>query len=162
MMEYKGYVAGVEFDDVAGVFHGEVVNTRDVITFQGESVVELRREFEKSVDVYLDFCARHGKDPDKPLSGKVMLRLPPEMHRKAYLAAKRAGKSLNAWLAEQIERAALRLFHIDRNTEGEETACSSPFLWETIAKGPPISSHSFPFGRLLAPSLATLHPARRR
>ena len=38
VMEYKGYVGKVEFDDDAEIFHGEVLDTRDVITFQGKSV----------------------------------------------------------------------------------------------------------------------------
>lgn len=57
MMEYKNYFGRVEFDDEAGIFHGEVVNTRDVITFQGKSVKELREAFHDSVEDYLAFCA---------------------------------------------------------------------------------------------------------
>ena len=57
MMEYKGYIGKVDYDDEAGIFHGEVVNLRDVITFAGESVPELRRAFQESVDDYLAFCA---------------------------------------------------------------------------------------------------------
>ena len=105
MMEYKGYIGYAEFDDETEVFQGEVINTRDVITFQGVSVKELWREFEKSVDVYLDFCKRHGKEPDKPFSGKLVLRLTPELHRKAFIAAKREGKSLNTWLVDQLKQA---------------------------------------------------------
>jgi predicted HicB family RNase H-like nuclease len=102
-MEYKGYIGYVEFDDESEIFHGEVINTRDVITFQGKSVSEIKQEFQKSVDVYLDFCKRHGKEPDKPFSGKLTLRLAPDLHRRAFAAAKRSGKSLNQWVAEQIE-----------------------------------------------------------
>ncbi|MBI1822130.1 MAG: type II toxin-antitoxin system HicB family antitoxin [Nitrospirae bacterium] len=69
-MEYKGYIGYAEFDDETDLFHGEVINTRDVITFQGTSVKELKLEFKKSIDVYLNFCARHGKEPDKPFSGR--------------------------------------------------------------------------------------------
>ena len=65
-MTYKGYQARVDLDEEAGVFHGEVINTRDVITFQGSSVKELKRAFEGSVDDDLDFCAARGEDPDKP------------------------------------------------------------------------------------------------
>lgn len=104
MMEYKGYIAYVEFDDESEIFHGEVINTRDVITFQGKSVSEIKQEFHKSVDVYTDFCKRHGKELDKPFSGKLSLRLSPELHRRVYAAAKRSGRSLNYWLASQIEQ----------------------------------------------------------
>jgi predicted HicB family RNase H-like nuclease len=103
MMEYKGYMAEVTFDDEAQVLHGEVVNTRDVITFQAETVADLKREFEKSVDVYLRFCKEIGQEPEKPFSGKFVVRLSPDAHRKAYLAAKRAGKSLNTWVSEVLD-----------------------------------------------------------
>ncbi len=66
MMEYKGYLATPEFDDGAGIFHGEVVNTRDVITFQGESVSELREAFRASVEEYLAYCAERGEEPEQP------------------------------------------------------------------------------------------------
>ena len=105
MLEYKGYIGCVEFDDEAGVFHGEVINTRDVITFQGTSVDELQVAFHDSVEDYLQFCADRGEQPDKPFSGKFMLRTSPDLHRELFVAAKRAGKSLNAWVAEQLERA---------------------------------------------------------
>ena len=66
MMEYKGYFGKVEFDDEADVFHGEVTNTRDVITFHANSFENLRREFQNSVDDYLAFCDKRGEKPDKP------------------------------------------------------------------------------------------------
>lgn len=69
MMKYKNYVATVEFDDEANVFHGEVANTRDVITFEGETVKALRQAFQDSVDDYLEFCQERGEKPEKPFSG---------------------------------------------------------------------------------------------
>lgn len=104
MIEYGGYQAMVKYDD-AGFFHGEVIDTRDVITFQGTSVAELHRAFKDSVDEYLNVCAERGRKPDKPYSGKVALRLTPALHRAATAAARAANKSLNAWLAETVERA---------------------------------------------------------
>ena len=104
-MEYKGYIGKVEFDDEASLFHGEVANMRDVITFQGKSVAELRKAFRESVDDYLAFCAERGEQPEKPFSGQFVTRVSPELHRQVNLAASVAGKSLNAWVAEQLERA---------------------------------------------------------
>lgn len=69
MMKYKDYIAHVEFDDEAGIFHGEVVNTRDVITFQGHSVEGLRRALAESVEDYFAFCAQRGEAPEQPFSG---------------------------------------------------------------------------------------------
>ena len=105
-MEYKGYLSRIEFDDDINVFHGEVINIRDVITFQGTSVQELRQAFEDSVEDYLAFCAERGEEPDKPFSGRFAIRLSPEQHRKVILAAEKAGKGVEMWVAEILGRAA--------------------------------------------------------
>jgi predicted HicB family RNase H-like nuclease len=102
-MNYKGYQAKVELDEKAGLFHGEVINTRDVITFQGCSVDELKQAFQDSVDDYLDFCASRGEDPEKPFSGKFLVRVPPEVHRKIMANARRQGKSLNAYVLDRLK-----------------------------------------------------------
>ena len=100
MMEYKGYIGKVEFDSEAGIFHGEVINIRDVITFEGSSVDELNQAFKDSIDDYLEFCASRGEEPEKPFSGKFIVRLSPELHRKAYLKAKLSAKkfSIVGWV----------------------------------------------------------------
>ena len=107
MMEYKGYIGKVEFDDEAAIFHGEVINTRDVITFQGESVAELKKAFRTSVDDYLTFCKQRCETPDKPFSGQFVTRISPELHRQVNVAAALSGKSLNAWVSEQLQSAAV-------------------------------------------------------
>ena len=103
MFTYKGYIGKVDYDDEAGIFHGEVINTRDVITFQGRSVSELKKALKDSVEDYLEFCRERGEEPDRPFSGKFVIRIPPEVHREAFLKAKSAGKSLNAWVKNVIE-----------------------------------------------------------
>lgn len=105
MLEYKGYRGQVVYDAEAGVLHGEVVDTRDVITFEGTSVEDLERAFRDSIDDYLEFCAERGEEPDKPFSGKLMVRLPPELHRHVYMEAKRAGKSLNQYISDRLAQA---------------------------------------------------------
>ncbi len=105
MIEYKGYCGKVEFDDEAGIFHGEVINTRDVITFQGESVPELQQAFRDSIDDYLEFCQERGESPEKPFSGQFVTRIPPELHRQVNIQAAVVGKSLNAWVTEQHQAA---------------------------------------------------------
>lgn len=104
MMEYKGYVGVVGFDDEAGIFHGEVVNTRDVITFQGKSVAEIKKAFRESVDDCLQFCKKRGEEPDKPFSGKLVLRMDPALHRALAIAARREKKSLNSLIVEKLEQ----------------------------------------------------------
>lgn len=105
-MEYKGYLAHIEFDDEANIFHGEVVNIRDVVTFQGASVDELRQAFEESVEDYLEFCASRGEEPNQPFTGLFTVRLAPEQHRSVILAAEKAGKDVQVWVSETLERAA--------------------------------------------------------
>ncbi len=105
MMEYKGYFAKVEFDDEANIFHGEVINLRDVITFQGETVEELRKAFQGSVDDYLEFCAEREENPEKPYSGKFMIRVEPELHKTIAILAKKNGISLNAWVHRALDNA---------------------------------------------------------
>lgn len=102
MLEYKGYHGKVEFDEDARIFHGEVMDLSDVITFQGKSVDEIELAFRESVDDYLDFCEQRGEKPDKPFSGRLMLRLPTDIHRKVYVRAKNEGKSLNEYITEQL------------------------------------------------------------
>ena len=105
MMEYKGYTAKVEFDDEAAIFHGEILNLRDVITFEGTTVEELRQAFKDSIDDYLEFCAGRDEEPERPFSGKFVVRIDPELHREVYLRAKMENKSLNSWISERIESA---------------------------------------------------------
>lgn len=105
MLKYKGYHGKVEFDEDAGIFHGEVVDLRDVITFQGKTVEEIYQAFQESIDDYLEFCHQRGEEPDKPFSGRLMLRLPSEVHRQVYIRAKKEGKSLNEYITEKLSSA---------------------------------------------------------
>ena len=105
MMEYKGYIGKVEIDEEAGVLHGEVINIRDVIAFEGQTIEEMNQAFRDSIDDYLEFCAQRGEDAEKPFSGKFIVRLPVEVHRKAYIKARLANQSLNSWVREVIETA---------------------------------------------------------
>lgn len=107
-MSYKGYEGLVAYDEDAEIFHGEVMNLRDVITFSGRSVSELKQALEASVEDYLAYCRERGEEPEKPYSGQFVVRVDPPVHRAAATAAKRAGVSLNKWIASMIEREAVR------------------------------------------------------
>ncbi|MDN4619156.1 type II toxin-antitoxin system HicB family antitoxin [Paenibacillus sp. PsM32] len=106
MMKYKGYVGVAHYDSEAEILHGEVMNIKDVITFQATSVEELRMAFQESVDDYLEFCKERGEEPSKPYSGQLTLRISPENHQLVTIAAHKAGKSLNQWIAEHIQQDA--------------------------------------------------------
>ena len=103
-MEYKGYSAKIEFDEDANIFHGEVINLRDVITFEGETVDGLRKAFQESVDDYLEFCAERGEDPEKPYSGKFVVRVEPELHKRISIEARKRGVSINALVGEALSK----------------------------------------------------------
>ena len=122
MMQYRGYMGKVEFDDEAAAFHGEVINTRDVITFQGESVSELTQAFRDSIDDYLAFCEERGEAPEKPFSGQFVTRISPELHRQVHIAATVSGKSLNAWVTEQLQVAVQRDVPVKDHSHGTPVA----------------------------------------
>jgi len=103
MMMYKGYTGKAEYDDEAEIFYGEVIGLRDVVTFRGTSVKEMQKSFKDSIDDYLAFCKRMNKAPDVPVSGKLILRIPPELHSYAAVTAKSEGVSLNSWVAEAVK-----------------------------------------------------------
>lgn len=104
MLEHRGYRGRVEYDDEARLFHGEVVGLRDVVTFQGRSVEEIEESFRDSVEDYLEFCEERGEAPDRAFSGKFVVRVDPELHRKVALRAELEGKSLNQLVADQLKR----------------------------------------------------------
>ena len=105
-MTYKGYTARVEYDERDNIFVGRILGIRNMISFHGETVTELRSEFEFAVKDYLMDCKQQGIHPEKPASGKLLLRVPPEVHGRALIAAQAAGKSLNQWATEALQHAA--------------------------------------------------------
>lgn len=108
MLKYKGYVGHVEFDGDADIFHGVIVGIHDEITFQGNSVDEIHQAMKDSVEDYLDMCRKYAKEPEKPFSGKLIVRLNSELHRKVACAALREKESINKWITKTLEEKARR------------------------------------------------------
>jgi len=104
MLKYKGYTGYVEYDDEAKLFHGEVLDTKDVITFQGRSVDEIEKAFRESIEDYLDFCAQRNEKPNRPFSGKFVIRMSPKLHHRIYIKAIKEGKSINKWVIDTLEK----------------------------------------------------------
>lgn len=98
-MIYKNYAARIEYSDEDKCFIGHIAGINDIVGFHGESVTELEAAFHEAVDDYQDACKKAGKAPQKPYSGHVMLRIPPEIHARAAMMAEAHRKSLNAWAA---------------------------------------------------------------
>ena len=103
LMNYKGYSATVEYEPDDRVFHGRVNDISDVVSFEGTSVDELEAAFHNSVEQYVAFCEEQGRAPQRPYSGRFLMRVPAELHRRAAEAAARAGESMNAWVQGAIE-----------------------------------------------------------
>jgi len=104
-MTYKGYSARIEYSDEDECFVGRIAGIRDIISFHGDSVDEIRQAFKEAIDFYLETCEERGETPNKPYSGKLMLRLPPEIHAAVATAAEVNGKSINQWATETLSKA---------------------------------------------------------
>lgn len=102
-MKYKGYTGSVEYDPDDRLFHGRVNGIADIVSFQGDSVEALEADFRAGVDDYLAFCRERGVEPQRPFSGKFVLRIPSELHREAAIAARSRRESLNTWIMRAIE-----------------------------------------------------------
>ena len=100
-LEYGDYEATIEYED--GIFHGRILNINDVITFEGQSVRQLKAEMKVSVNDYLAWCKERGRTPDKPFSGKFVFRPGPELHAQLALEAARNNQSLNDYLLAKVK-----------------------------------------------------------
>lgn len=105
-MTHRGYYAAVEYSGDDECFVGRVVGISDIVTFHGDSVDELKRSFAEAVDFYIENTTKDGRPAQKPYSGRMMLRVPPEVHAQASISAALGGKSLNQWVADVIRTAA--------------------------------------------------------
>ncbi len=104
MMEYRGYHAKVEYSPEDGAFVGRVFGIADTLVFDGQSVEELQAMFHASIDDYLDLCQEIGKSPDREYRGTFNVRVSPELHREAALAADAMDISLNQFVADALQR----------------------------------------------------------
>ena len=101
-MTYKGYAARIDYSDDDGCFIGHIAGIKDVVGFHGDSVAELRAAFEEAVDDYLETCEKLNRSPQKPYSGNLMLRIPPEVHAAIAMTAEVSGKSINQWATDTL------------------------------------------------------------
>jgi predicted HicB family RNase H-like nuclease len=123
-MTYKGYSGSVEYSAPDRVFHGKLIGITDIITFEGTSVEELERDFRDAVDDYLASCSEQGMEPQKPYSGKFVLRLSPEVHQDASIAARRAYSSMNSWIIGAIQMRLAAEKPVPRRPEVEDERLS--------------------------------------
>lgn len=105
-MTHKGYSARIEYDERDDIFTGRVLGIADVIGFHADNVQDLRAAFAEAIEHYIQTCQERGTAPQMPASGRVMLRMTPEIHRASLNAAAASGQSLNQWAAAALARAA--------------------------------------------------------
>ena len=142
MLEYKGYHASIEYDAEDNIFVGEVFGIADSLNFHGTSVDELKVMFEQSIENYLEICSAIGKDPDKEFKGTFNVRIPPELHKKAALAAVQQKITLNQYVvkaisqsfenAENVKETIIYIPYETKNIHweyGEDTAFISPYSY---------------------------------
>lgn len=106
-MTYKSFSARIEFDGEDEIFFGKIAGIRDGVGFHASTVGDLKAAFHEAVDDYVETCAKVGKEPQKPYSGKLMLRISPDTHASVALAAELAGKSITKWAEDALDSAAL-------------------------------------------------------
>jgi predicted HicB family RNase H-like nuclease len=119
---YKNYKAVVGFDPDDEIFTGRIVGINDVVGFHATTVKALKTAFHEAVDDYLSACKKLGKRPEREMSGNLMLRVAPQVHADAAMAAELAGKSLNQWAEEVLRTAAGETAPERKQTRGKRTA----------------------------------------
>jgi len=105
-MTYKGYKARMDFDTEDKIIVGRVMDIDDIITFHGVSIAEFEDAFQVAVDGYVEACSRIAQAPERPASGRMMLRVDPAVHAAAVKASARSGQSLNKWAEQVLQEAA--------------------------------------------------------
>lgn len=104
-MEYKGYVGSVEFSEEDALFYGKVMGIRALISYEGTNAAELVADFHGAVDDYLELCAQTGTEPEKAYKGSFNVRISPELHKQAVIAAMSHNMSLNSFVETSIQQA---------------------------------------------------------
>ena len=104
-MEYKGYLGSVEFSEEDALFYGKVMGIRALISYEGTNAAELVTDFHGAVDDYLELCAQSGTEPEKAYKGSFNVRISPELHKQAVIAAMSHNMSLNSFVETSIQQA---------------------------------------------------------
>ena len=133
-LKYKNYAGSIQLDQDAGIFHGEILGIVDVVTFEGRTADEVLQAFKDSVDDYLEFCDQRGEEPDKAFSGRLVVRMPPSLHREAAIAAQACGISLNSWIVGCVQRGLSQQAIIDADATVGVVLKSSPAEFAEPAK----------------------------
>jgi predicted HicB family RNase H-like nuclease len=103
LITVDGYQAKLEYDPDLDMFRGEILGLNGGADFYGHTPDELRAEFRKSLQVFLDVCREKGINPHRRYSGRFNLRISPELHERLAIQAQAQGKSLNVFVQETLQ-----------------------------------------------------------
>jgi len=164
-MNYKGYIGQFKVDTETGLIRGMVINTRDVITFHGKTVEEAQKAFCDSIDDYLEFCRSLGQAPEKPYSGKVLIRMNPQLQQKLHVLASSQGLSVNKFITRRLAAVARKAYSSARSPVQPAGRMSTPVAavarpgrTHTKSSAPPRSAAPRPAGK----PVAGARPVKRR
>ena len=105
IMKYKDYIANIEYDDEDNIFIGHLIGIKDIVSFHGSTVDDLKNAFHESVDNYIAISEETGRSAQKPYSGKLMLLISPNSHATVATVAQIHGKSINQLASDTLEKA---------------------------------------------------------
>ena len=104
ILRYKDFIATVQFSEEDESFIGRVEGIDSVVSFEGQTVYELKQAFEEAVESYLDFCKRKGiVEPQKSYTGFLNVHIHPDLHRRVAIKAKMMGTTLDAFINKVVE-----------------------------------------------------------
>lgn len=106
ILTHEGYIAEISYEDGDDLMHGSTINTRATLHFAGRNIVELKAAFADTIEDYRAWCKERGVEAEKPYSGTLSLRIPPELHKRVAELAAKAGESINQFIAERLEEVA--------------------------------------------------------
>jgi predicted HicB family RNase H-like nuclease len=106
ILKHEGYIAEISYHEGDDLMHGDTINTRSTLHFAGRDLAELKAAFADTIEDYRDWCRERGVEPERPYSGALSLRIPPELHKRIAERAAKAGESINQFIAQRLQEVA--------------------------------------------------------
>lgn len=119
-MEYNGYIGTVEYSAEDEMLYGKIWGINDSVTYDGESISQLKEAFHEAVDDYLVICKELGKEPQKAYKGVFNVRVKPKLHKKAAMEATKRGMSLNQFVEMSISHELMAPDQVHRGKTKEK------------------------------------------
>lgn len=133
VMHNNGYSAAIRFSEEDGVFVGRILGINDIVSFHGRSVDEIKKQFAVALASYLSDCEEMGKEPERPYSGKLNLRLTPEFHKAIAFEAESSGMSINDVVVAALERSYMNKGAVRRRKSSAKTLAPGKRKAKTVS-----------------------------